>query len=177
MSIVNPTEALSNLNTTLGRPRAAYDALLFVLQDSLPGILAAQGLPAIPTNNWLYAGQDLPPSFPILVVGGSWGLQEMGTALEMVGHAMVCIGMKPRTTRAQLQEAFDMLLCVASILWDTSLKNYIVAETDGNGPFRRTYWNPLIPGQIEESPTDYGNYVGYALHLELHQPPGGNLWR
>ena len=179
MPIVSAADALNNLNFYLGRPRAAYDALLAVLQDSLPGLLSAQSLPAIPANNWLYAGQDLPPSFPILTVGGSWGLQELAGAanLEMVGRVIICIGMKPRTTLKELQVALDMLLCVSAVLWDDACRSYSVADSDNLGTFRRTYWNPLIPGMIEETPTAWGQYIGYAQHLELHPPPGGNLWR
>jgi hypothetical protein len=97
--------------------------------------------------------------------------------LEMVGRVMVCIGFKPRTTLKELQVALDMTLCVSSVLWDDALRSYSVAASDDDGDFRRTYWNPIIPGLIENTPTDWGNYIGYAQHLELHQPPSGNLWR
>jgi hypothetical protein len=172
----DPAEVVEYMNCLCGRPRLVVDGILHVLEDSLPQMLAAFGLPEI--NGYLWAGEELTDSvLPAVVVACSTRCVPAGTHFMDQIHATVSIITRAPVSRKDRALAMEIASVVRAVLYTGAL----------HGPFRPVeggphWWHYLHPTGLNPLPQvpDF-RYGGYTLHFEAQQNPAGvsfdNLWQ
>lgn len=168
-----PADVIAYMNAACGRPRLAMDGVLDVLHDSLPQVLADQGLPQIWGYHW--AGEEI-PRFPAIVVACSTSAQDFGTHFADQIHLTVNVVCDAPLGRKEKAQALEIATLARAVLCTGHLQ----------GPFQSgegepILWHWLSPTGIEPLPMNMdANYGGYTAHFEvLQNPPGSdavNLW-
>jgi len=168
-----PEQIIAHLNTM---PRAVpvLDAILVILQDSLPGALEALGLPAIRT--WDYAGVEVAGhGFPAILVTDAIRTEVVGTGFaDTNALAVICACGGPTITRRQLQDAIDTAQVVRGIL---TMPAVVGPRHDAEG---RLLWAHLLQDGISLVPPSFPMYRGaqaqfhatqYTMESDLWTPP------
>jgi hypothetical protein len=171
MAEFTPEEIIAHLNTM---PRAVpvLDAVLEILEDSLPGALAALDLPAIVT--WGYAGEEIAGhGFPAILVTDAIRTEVVGVGFaDTNALAVICAFGGPTITRRQLQAALDTVQVVRGIL---TMPAVVGPRYTSDG---RLLWAHLLQDGISLVPPNFPMYRGAQaqFHATQYTVQESNLW-
>ena len=178
---VNTGEVVSVLQSKLGRPIPALDAILKILQANVTSVLAALGTDVFPASAYPkayhYAGEYLGDAqgdrlWPKLLVGGSFSTEEFGMGHTDMLNLMVTVAWPPQISREEFQLAFDTAAVVRGILRHHQFSGRFM---DPDEP-TRMLWCRLLPTGFRIVPSDWQHYSGWIATFMAQQVPGSNLW-
>ena len=178
---VDADEVIAVLQSKLGRPIPALDAILKIVQANLTPVLQALGTELFPAScypkAYHYAGEYLGDAqsdrlWPKIIVAASISTDEFGMGHTDMLQAMVTVAWPPQISREEFQLAFDTAAAVRGILRHPQYSGRFM---DPDVP-ARMLWCRLLPTGFRMVPPDWQHYSGWIAQFMAQQVPGSNLW-
>lgn len=171
--IVDPAVYLGDTLNKMPRPVPAFGMIVEGLRANLWNWMEVLGFDKdrCEPQAFQYAGEEITEKWPVILVGGTSNMTDMGAAIAGSYEVLVTVAYQPKITRRQFEDSFDIATVCMGILWTPPFRKCI----DRSGPVPVSYWNKLVPSGFSLVPPDW-QYSGWILHLRMEQTPGSNLW-